>query len=221
MQCILHFLNENQGALMVIITFVYAVATFFICRANIKASDAAKAQLEEMKKQFDEDNRPIIEAELVFLNRVWCVLRLVNHGKRTAQHVRVELSQEFINGLPNERIKSLIEKEKGKECIIGVDQHYDLFIGDSSLKTSHDIKPICGNLSYEANGRGYSSEIFIDLERYMTFFSADTDEEKLREAINMNTKALQEIRNDLKSISEQQQSLYSVMLSGGEEDTNV
>lgn len=221
MQCILHFLNENQGALMVIITFVYAVATFFICRANIKASDAAKAQLEEMKKQFDEDNRPIIEAELVFLNRIWCVLRLVNHGKRTAQHVRVELSQEFINGLPNEKIKSLIEKEKGKECVIGVDQHYDLFIGDSALKGNPDLKPICGHISYEANGRVYSSEIYIDLEHYMTFFSTDSEEEKLREVINKNTKALQEIRNVLKGIPEQQKSLYSYLLSGGEEDTNV
>ena len=174
-----------------------------------------------MQKQFDEDNRPIIEAELVFINRVWCALRLVNHGKRTAQHVRIELSQAFIDGLPNENIKNLIEKEKGKECIIGVDQHYDLFIGDSSLKGNHDLKPICGNISYEANGCVFSSEIYIDLEHYMTFFSADSDEEKLREVINKNTKALQEIRNVLKGIPEQQQSLYSYLLSAGEEDTNV
>lgn len=207
--------------LMVGITTVYVIATFFICCANMKASEAAKAQLDEMRKQYNEDNRPIIEAELVFLNREWYVLRFVNHGKHTAQHVKIELSDKFVDSLPNENMKSLIEKQKGKECIIGVNQHYDLFIGNSSLRDSNDIKPICGKISYEANGCGYSSEIYIDIEHYMTFFSADSDEEKLREAIKENTKALKEIRNALKNNPVQQQSLYSYLISGGEENSDA
>lgn len=206
---------------MVGITAVYVIATIFICRANIKASEAAKEQLEEMRKQYEADNRPIIETEVVFQNRVFCALRFVNNGKHTAQHVKVELSKEFIDSLPNGSIKNILEKDKNKECIIGVGQHHDIFIGDSSLKTRHDLKPIQGVVLYESSGIKYSSEIYVDLENYMTFLSTDTDEEKLREAIKENTKALKEIRNALKNNPVQQQSLYSYLISGGEENSDA
>ena len=37
--------------LMVIITFVYVIATIFICWANIKSAKASKEELTEMKRQ--------------------------------------------------------------------------------------------------------------------------------------------------------------------------
>ena len=37
---------------MVLITFIYVVATIEICRANIKSAEATKEQLEESKRQF-------------------------------------------------------------------------------------------------------------------------------------------------------------------------
>ena len=49
---IVTFLNNNEGALMVIITLIYVIATIRICRANIKAADAAREQLVESKQQF-------------------------------------------------------------------------------------------------------------------------------------------------------------------------
>lgn len=42
---------------MVIITFVYVVATIAICIANIKSANASKAQLEESKRQFEEQKK--------------------------------------------------------------------------------------------------------------------------------------------------------------------
>ncbi len=42
---------------MVLITFIYVVATIEICRANIKSAEATKEQLEESKRQFAENER--------------------------------------------------------------------------------------------------------------------------------------------------------------------
>ncbi len=50
----MEWLNKNSDALMVIITFVYVIATIFIWRANNKSAKASKEQLEESKRQFDE-----------------------------------------------------------------------------------------------------------------------------------------------------------------------
>ena len=54
MKELIEYLNNNQGALMVLITFVYVVATIAICIANIKSAKASKEQLEESKKQHEE-----------------------------------------------------------------------------------------------------------------------------------------------------------------------
>lgn len=51
------FLNANSNSLMVLITFVYVVATVEICRANIRSADATREQLAESKRQFEETKR--------------------------------------------------------------------------------------------------------------------------------------------------------------------
>lgn len=53
----MEWLNKNSDALMVIITFVYVIATIFIWRANNKSAKASKEQLEESKRQFEETKR--------------------------------------------------------------------------------------------------------------------------------------------------------------------
>lgn len=106
--------------IMVLITAVYVIATIVICRANIKAADASRAQLVEMKRQYAEENCPIIELEFLYLQRTWYVVRFINHGKQTAQHVKIMLAQEFIDSLPEPKFRDMLEKQKAKECIIGV-----------------------------------------------------------------------------------------------------
>lgn len=57
MKELIKYLNNNQGAIMVIITFVYVIATIAICIANIRSAKASKDQLEESKRQFEESQK--------------------------------------------------------------------------------------------------------------------------------------------------------------------
>ena len=57
MKTIIEFLNQNNGALMVVITIIYVVATVLICIFNYKSSKAAHQQLKESRSQFDETIR--------------------------------------------------------------------------------------------------------------------------------------------------------------------
>lgn len=59
------WLNDNSNALMVLITFVYVVATFEICKANINAAEASREQLAESKRQFEETKRLQIAPRLL------------------------------------------------------------------------------------------------------------------------------------------------------------
>lgn len=189
--------------LMVTITAVYVIATIAICWANIKAANASKAQLEEMRRQYAEENRPIIETEFHYERRTWYIIRFVNHGRHTAQHVKIELDQEFIESLPEEAYKSTLLEQKGKECIIGVGQHYDLYIGSNAMRGNPNMRPVTGDIYYEGYQNSYSDKVFIDLKNYMTFFSSTTDNDDLLKAIKKSAEELKGIRKELQSLRTQ------------------
>lgn len=182
---------------MVVITGIYVIATIFICWANFKSASASKEQLKEMQKQYAETNRPLIELEFHYSRRTWYIARFVNHGNLTAQRVRINLDQSFIDSLPEDSFRNELERIKGKECIIGVGQHYDLFIGSNKMRGNPNMMPLTGTIIYEAQGKEYKSDLFVDLEHYMTFFSSTTDEEDFLKSVNKISDQLKGIRQAL------------------------
>ena len=56
------------------------------------------------------------------------------------------------------------------------------------------MTPLTGTIKYEAQGKEYESDLFVDLEHYMTFFSATTDEEDLLKSMNKISDQLKGIR---------------------------
>lgn len=183
----------NADWAMFWITFVYVVATCFICYFNHQSAKASRDQLAEMKKQYEEENRANIEVEFVYERRTWYIIRFINHGKMTAQNVNIQLMQEFINSLPNENIRSMLYKQKDKKCIIGVGQHYDLYIGGNELRGNPNMVPVTGVITYQSNGETYSSDIYVDLENYMTFFSCNTEHDDLMKQLKDGTRELRRI----------------------------
>lgn len=171
--------------LMVIITLVYVIATIFICWANIKSAEASKEELAEMKRQYAEENRPHIEVEFCYERRTWYIVRFINHGKLTAQHVKILLDEGFISSLPEQAIKDTLLKQREKECIIGVGQHYDLYIASNELRGNPNMKPVMGKILYQDESSKYESDIYIDLENYATFFSSTSDDPMVKELKNI------------------------------------
>lgn len=192
---IIEFLDKYNGALMVIITLIYAVLTGLVFWANHRSAKASTEQLQEMQKQYADSNRPLIELEFHYIRRTWYVARFVNHGKLNAQHVKINLDQSFVDSLPEESFRRELNRIKGKECIIGAEQRYDLFIGSNELRGNPNMRPLTGTIEYEAQGQVYKSDLFVDLEHYITFFSATTDEEEI-------LKTIKGINSELKGIKQ-------------------
>lgn len=182
---------------MVIITGIYVVATIFICLANIKTAKASKEQLKEMQRQFAEANRAEIEVEFHYLRRTWYVVRFVNRGEKTAQHVKISVAQSFIDSLPEESFQKELERLKERECIIGSEQYYDLFVGSNKLRSNPQLQPFTGTVEYKSQGTSYQSDLFVDLEHYMTFFSSTTDEEDLLRSVKRISEELKDIKQAL------------------------
>ena len=168
--------------LMVILTSIYVIATIVICWTNIRSTKTMQEQLVEIKNQYEAEYRPYIEVELIYEKRAFYGLRFVNHGRKIANHVSIELSQDFLNHLSNsESFKSRLEAQRNRRCIIGVGQHYDLFFGSNECRHKCKDLTIDGKVTYDNGNKNYEDKFLIDFSNYATFFTLASDIEELND----------------------------------------
>ena len=84
---------------MVLLTAIYVIATILICYFNYGATKVSREQAAEMRRQYEEENRPYITVELIYERKAFYGLRFFNHGKRLANHVKIQLDQAFVDSL--------------------------------------------------------------------------------------------------------------------------
>lgn len=186
---------------MVLLTGVYVVATIIICYFNYGSTKAAREQAAEMRRQYEEENRPYITVELIYERKTFYGLRFSNHGKRLANHVVIQLKQAFIDSISEPAFKKALERSQGKECIIGIGQHYDLYFGSNEFRAKTEKEPLAGVVTYQDSGHHYSEEFLIDFESYATFYSVNTDVDDFLKEIKGQTKALKGISGNLREIA--------------------
>ena len=178
---------------MVILTAVYVVATVFICYFNYCSAKASREQTAEMKRQYDKENRPYITTELIYEKKAFYGLRLTNHGKRTANHVKIQFEEEFLISIVEPDFRALLEKQKGRECIIGIGQHHDMYFGTNKFRDNPNKIALSGSITYTDSTEIYCDDFLIDFEKYTTFFSVNSDADDFLKEMKALTKELKKI----------------------------
>ncbi|MBQ6381448.1 MAG: hypothetical protein IJJ41_07625 [Clostridia bacterium] len=187
--------------LMVVITLFYVIATICICVANFKSAAASKKQLEESQEQFKKNNRPRVDVEFFYEKRKFFGLRFANHGNMTAQKVSIRFDDAFIDSLDELHFQSILKRAKDKECVIGVGQHHDIFIGSKKLRENHAKNVASGVVVYYYNGEQYESKFNIDIDNYMSIYSVKSEQEELIKEIQEQNKLLQQQNEELKAVT--------------------
>ena len=182
---------------MVALTAVYVVATIFICYFNYRSAKTSKEQLTEMRRQYAEENRPYITVELIYERRVFYGLRFTNHGKKVANHVNIQLSEDFLQSLIEPSFKSTLENQKGRECIIGIGQHYYLYFGSNKFRENPNKVPVSGRIEYADGRETYSDDLFIDFSTYATFFSINNEADDFLKEMKDQTSEIKKLREEL------------------------
>lgn len=193
---------------MVALTAIYVVATIFICYFNYGATKASREQANEMRRQYEEENRPYITVELIYERKLFYGLRFSNHGKRLADHVRIQLDQTFLDSLNEPSFRTTLERAKGKECIIGIGQHYDLYFGTNEFRKKAEKAALSGQVTYQDGDRTYTEAFGIDFESYATFFSVDSAADDFLKEMRAQTKELKGIKETLQQLVRISQSNY-------------
>lgn len=191
---------------MVVLTAIYVLATILICYFNYGSTKASREQTAEMRRQYEEENRPYITVELIYERKAFYGLRFSNHGKRLADHVRIQLDQAFLDSLNEPSFRATLERAKGKECIIGIGQHYDLYFGTNKFRENTEKTALSGQVTYQDGSRTYTEAFSIDFNSYATFFSVNSDADDFLKEMRAQTKELKGIKEALQQLVEISQS---------------
>lgn len=187
---------------MVVLTAIYVLATILICYFNYGSTKASREQAAEMRRQYEEENRPYITVELIYERKAFYGLRFSNHGKRLADHVRIQLDQAFLDSLNEPSFRATLERAKGKECIIGIGQHYDLYFGTNKFRENTEKTALSGQVTYQDRSRTYTEAFSIDFDSYATFFSVNSDADDFLKEMRAQTKELKGIKEALQQLVE-------------------
>ena len=183
--------------LMVAVTFVYVIATIFICTANIKSARATRDQLTESKRQFDEENRAFVTVTFEVIRGGLAVLCIENHGKQVANHVKVRISNEFIDNMDDNGSKELIKKLCEASFTLGIGRKWYACLG-SHLDLKHLSKvPLTVDISYSDGSGGHEETTLIDLSQYLWAIIYDSPEEDAKQELSKMAKSMQAIEKKL------------------------
>ena len=204
---------------MVIITFVYVIATIFIWKANTISAKATKDQLEESKRQFEESQKqakaeleeskrqfeeqkkqfeqtlcPYISCEYILKNRSLCCIRFANFGTRPAYNVKFRINDDFVESLENPFKETFRSLNTIASYSFGIGQSYDFYFGfiKDFKNNKKDFKV---TVEYDWNDLHYSNDTIIEFTKYLSDFSTNEFEDNLLKEIKCITNAISELSN--------------------------
>lgn len=183
--------------LMVAITAVYVVATILICRANIKSAEATREQVAEAKRQYEEEHRAYISYEFIYERRTFYGMRFTNHGRRIATNVKILLKEDFIDSLDETAFRKNLLELKNREFVLGIGQSYDIYFGTNEFRKTQNKQPVEGTIAYTDKNNSYSDPIYIDVEKYATFFSVTSNTDVFFAALKKQNEELLAIQKEL------------------------
>lgn len=186
---------------MVIITGVYVVATIFICIANIKSAKATKEQVEEAKKQFEENNRAYVTADFEVIRNGLLAIHITNHGKRVANDITVHICEEFISNIDEPFFAEQINRINHSRFTLGIGQSWYLSFGSIRHLEKLSDEKIKISFSYIDSKNTYNEFEEIDLKQYHWALLYESPLQDELQEIKVISKSIKSIDKSLKSIN--------------------
>lgn len=172
-----------------LITTIYVAATIVIAFSNFKSAKASKEQTEEIKKQYNEQNRPDIDVYFDILGNHMCVFILRNIGNKPATNLTVSINNEFINNMSLNN-KNHIEVMCNSKLYMSPNTEKNIYLGGigSNFQNLCKNKAMI-NIKYD----GYEKAFEFDLNDYSWMIvKQDYDA--------MSVKALENINDNIKEL---------------------
>lgn len=198
------WLNSNDGFAMAVLTFVYVIATIFICVFNGKSASVTRKQIEESQRQFEESNRAHIIPRFITLEGQLYCLAFHNIGKTMADKLIINVSSEWLECLrnteKNSNVSDTLQKLKDIEIFLPADDKYVYPICVPADGTGDYMKlcekPLIIDIQYYSDGKEYKELFELPMKGINCIINASDYvrmEQKKRDSIDGIEKQLEKI----------------------------
>lgn len=201
---LISWMNDNNGFVMAVLTFVYVIATIFICIFNGRAASATRKQTEEAQRQFEENNRANVIPRFTTLEGQLYCLAFHNIGKTMAEKLVINISTEWLECLrktqKNSDVAETLEKLRGIEIFLPADEKYMYPICVPADGTGDYLKlcekPLRINIEYYSGGKPYKEQFELPMKGINCIINTSDYvrmEHKKRDSIDKIGKQLEKI----------------------------
>lgn len=201
---IINWMNDNNGFVMAVLTFVYVIATIFICIFNGRSASATKRQTEEAQRQFEESNRAHVIPRFVTLEGQLYCLAFHNIGKTMAERLIINVSSEWLECLrsteKNSDVADTLQKLKDLEIFLPAEDKYLYSICVPADGTGDYLKlcekPLRIDIEYYSGSKRYKEQFELPMKGINCIINTSNYvrmEQKKRESIDKIGEQLEKI----------------------------
>lgn len=198
------WMNDNNGFVMAVLTFVYVIATIFICIFNGRSASATRKQTEEAQRQFEESNRAKVIPRFITLEGQLYCLAFHNIGKTMAEKLVINISSEWLECLretqKNSAVAGTLEKLKEIDIFLPADDKYMYPICVPADGTGDYLKlcqkPLQMDIEYYSGGKKYKEQFELPMKGINCIINTSDYvrmEQKKRDSIDKIEKQLEKI----------------------------
>ena len=199
---------------MVIITFVYVVATIAIWKSNKESADAAKEQAEvarqqmaEMERQFNEAQRPFLTVRFDIIKSGILCFVIKNTGPIAAADVSFHLNNEFIENVEKLDGRIKLRKVTESKMFLSPGQKIYVYMGGQPQFEKIATEKAIIDITYRDYKREYNDHEEIDLMQYGYLM--------------LYNSSLEDVAQHLKGIRSDDKEFYNQLLKSIETKTPI
>ena len=181
---------------MVVITAIYVIATILICLFNGLSAYQSKKQINESKRQFDEQTRACIDISFVIIRNSDMTFRISNVGKSYARQISVVISNDFFQLLDTHERNLFGNLPKRKFSLSPNESIYFCF-GDKLDFDKYKKNPVTFTVSYKDPVKVQEENFQIDLSGYDGSYLYSSPQDDIANSLRNINNLLQYIVNPI------------------------
>lgn len=156
--------GDNQTWLSFIGTLIGALASFAMILFTAKTLEQNNQQLKEMKRQWDEENRPRLYGRISNYQKAF-FLEIYNAGTQDANCVDVKINSDFYDNIPQE-FKYIFDNMTQSPFYVKAGNSVNFFIG-----TCEEINKAWENLDFNIEVKGtYNNQYPLQISLPISHF---------------------------------------------------
>lgn len=157
--------GDNQIWLSFIGTLIGALASFVMIFFTAKTLEQNKEQLDELKRQWREQNRPILNGRIIIYQKSY-FLEIYNSGNMDANNITVSLNSDFYNNIPDSFKYLYDNMTSAPFCVRANDSVF--FYLDTCKSLEKQWKGLSFNIEIKGNYNSkYNLNIILPINNYI------------------------------------------------------